>query len=297
MPRKPAPAFTHPGAFPHVNDMDENPHEPGANEALETRKPDAVELPEDDGPAKGQRLVMSRELRGWLAGLSALVVAAAAVSPLIDATDLTGTAARSALSDPVGTAEDAACTAEDQTGGFGGQSIGCAFVCPDAPGTISVSVDADDNDAQVSGTADCGDSAHCSGKNSCSGTETRTSSGPGTCSADSDEAIDSGLYVSCSADVKDPVDDTTGGIGSDICPVTDPVQVCVQPVCGMFPARQATSCSQVWQKMYETLTPYSVSVAFITGEAGAGLACKGFVCQPFEPTCFEVKSSTRCVAP
>lgn len=295
MPRKPAPAFTHRGAFPHVNDMDENPHEPGANEALEIRKPDAVELPEEEGAAKGQRLVMSRELRGWLAGLSALVVAAAAVSPLIDATDLTG-AATSALSDPVGTAQDAACTAEDQTGGVGGQSIACTFVCPNAPGTISVSVDADDSDAHVSGTADCGDSAHCSGKNSCSGTESRTSSGPGSCSADSDEAIDSGLYVSCSADVSD-VGDAGPDIGSDICPVTDPVKVCLQPVCAMFNARQANTCQEVWQKMYETLTPYSVSVAFITGEAGAGLACEGYVCQPFEPTCFEVKSRTRCVAP
>jgi hypothetical protein len=276
--------------------MDENQHEAGANEALEIRKPDIVELPEDEGPAKGQRLVMSRELRGWLAGLSALVVAAAAVSPLIDATDLTG-AATSALSDPVGTAKDAACTAEDQTGGFGGQSIACSFVCPDAPGTISVSVDADDSDAQVSGTADCGDSAHCSGKNSCSGTESRTSSGPGTCSADSDEAIDSGLYVSCSAEVSETVDDELDDVGSDICPVTDPFKVCLQPVCGMFASKQATTCSQVWQKMYETLTPYSVSVAFITGEAGAGLACEGYVCQPFEPICFEVKSSTRCVAP
>ena len=296
MPRKPAPAFTMPGDLPHVNDMDENEHEPGATEALEAHKPDAIDLPEDELPARGQRLVMSRELRGWLAGLSALVVAAVAVSPLIDATDLTG-AATSALSRPIEMAEDLACTAEDQSGGVGGQSIGCTFVCPDAPGTISVSVDADDSDAQVSGSADCGDSAHCSAKNSCSSTETRTSSGPGTCSADSDEAIDSGLYVSCSADVDETLDDHTGGVGSDICPVTDPTVVCIQPVCGMFPAVQASNCEKVWQAMYKALTPYSVSLAFITGEGGAGLACKGYVCQPFEPVCAKVGSRNTCFAP
>lgn len=42
--------------------------------------PEVPEMPDDDGPTKGPRkLLMSREVRGWIAGLAALVVAFAAI--------------------------------------------------------------------------------------------------------------------------------------------------------------------------------------------------------------------------
>lgn len=277
--------------LPHVNDMDES----------NARRPDAPDLPEtetdDEAPHTApKRLVMSRELRGWMAVFAAITVAAAAVAPTIDYADLTG-AALPAVSAPVGSASELACTAEDQTGGVGGQSIACTFTCPDAPGTISVFVDADDSDAHVSGTADCGDSAHCSGKNSCTGTESRTSSGPGTCSADSDETVDSGLYVSCSAEVSETIDDDLGDVRSDWCPVTDPTKVCVQPVCAMFLAVKADTCNKVWNLMVGALTPTSQHTAFFTGVDGAGLSCAGYVCQPFEPVCIKADSRQTCFAP
>src|SRR5688500_3510551 len=54
------------------------------------------------------------------------------------------------------------CPYEDQTGGLGGQAGSCSFEC--GPGTISLSVSADDGDAGVSGSGHCGDGAlHCTG--------------------------------------------------------------------------------------------------------------------------------------
>src|SRR5687767_6272648 len=62
------------------------------------------------------------------------------------------------------------CPYEDQTGGMGGQSGGCSFEC--SPGTISLSVSADDGDAGVSGSGSCGDgSLHCTGQGSCGDTQ------------------------------------------------------------------------------------------------------------------------------
>lgn len=96
------------------------------------------------------------------------------------------------------------CSAEDQTNGHSGQSVSCAFTCPSgsgsSAGTVTVSVEADDRDAGVSGTGSCpGGSAHCSGQQICEDTSDYNGGGAGSCSADSDELNDSGLYVSCGA--------------------------------------------------------------------------------------------------
>lgn len=254
------------------------------------RQPDLPELPDNDdetGPAKpslAKRLLMARELRGWVVAAAALMVATAAVAPDLPFDRLTGAVAVSKVQ---GIASDLTCDAEDQTGGVGGQSISCGFTCPENPGTVSVSVNADDNDAQVSGTADCsGDTAHCSGRQTCSATEARTGTGTGSCSADSDEAVDSGLYVQCSASA-DQLPTPGDDLGSEICPVTEPLQVCIQPVCYMLDSPLVATCQLVWEKMAEAVNPHSTTVAFLVDAAGnaVGLECQGTICVPIEPRC------------
>lgn len=253
-----------------------------------TNRPDLPDIDEDDGPKTG-KLVMSREVRGWMAGLAAVLVAVAAIAPSVDFGELTGALVdKNSLNVPLG--EGDSCTAEDQSGGMGGQSVRCSFNCPSDPGTVSVSVDADDNDAHVSGTADCGgDSAHCSGKNTCSDTETRRASGAGSCSADSDEAFDSGLYVECSAGI-DGATEGIPGPGSDICPTSDPVTICIQPVCHHFAGRTAKGgidlkdqCMTIWQTLAKVVNENSNVIGYWTDGIGlTGLNCKGYVCTPLE---------------
>lgn len=244
-----------------------------------------VQAEDDNESPTLKSYMLSREVRGWAVGMAALVVAVAAVAPTMDFGNLTGTAvnAKEAVQSIADDPTSLTCTAEDQTGGVGGQSIKCAFKCEDGPGTVSISVDADDNDAQVSGTAACGDgNAHCSGQDSCSGTDTRRSGGPGTCSADSDEAVDSGLYVECSSstdNVPKPGDD----LGSEWCPVTEPEQVCIQPACAQLASNLQTTCQKVWTAMVKAVGRYQITLAALsTEEGGAGLLCEGFVCTPFE---------------
>lgn len=248
--------------------------------------PDLPDLPDEDAAPTFKSYMLSREVRGWAVGMAAVVVALAAVAPSVDMPDLRGSIIdRNQVRDLDLKNIDAnvTCTAQDQTGGIGGQTVKCAFTCPDGPGTVSVSVDADDNDAQVSGTASCGDgNAHCSGKDSCGASDTRTSGGPGACSADSDEAVDSGLYVECSSstdNIPHPGDD----IGSEWCPVTEPEQVCIQPACAQLANNLQTTCQNVWSKMVDSVGRYQITMAAMSTEhGGAGLLCKGYVCTPFE---------------
>ncbi len=253
-------------------------------------EPDRSDIPaiqpdeEPDTPTI-KSYMLSREVRGWAVGMAAVVVALAAVAPTLDLPDLRGAALvpRDAVPNVKNVnVDDVTCTAQDQTGGVGGQTVKCAFVCPDGPGTVSVSVDADDNDAQVSGIASCGDgNAQCSGKDSCSGTDTRRSGGAGACSGDSDEAVDSGLYVECSSSA----DNLPGphGPGEEWCPVTEPQQVCIQPACYQLSSTLQAKCQSVWAKMAKTVTTDTIKLgALSTTTGGAGLLCKGFVCTPFE---------------
>lgn len=99
---------------------------------------------------------------------------------------------------------DENCHYEDQTGGMGGQSGNCGFQCR-AGGELTVTAQADDEDAHVTGNLNCGGGhARCTGdgadKNQCSTTVKGKREGIGTCKGDSDETIDSGFYVSCSWD-------------------------------------------------------------------------------------------------
>lgn len=261
------------------------------NETQPQAEAPAVDLPgeDDDSPQPG-RYMLSREVRGWAVGMAALVVAFAAVAPSIDLGNLTGTVvnARDApnmvkaiANDP----ESLTCTAQDQTGGVGGQTVKCTFTCEDAPGTVSVSVDADDSSAKVSGDASCGDGqAHCSGQNTCDSSDTRQSGGPGTCSGDSDEAIDDGLYVECSSSTTDSVGPNVGPTGpGEWCPVTEPDQVCIQPACYQLAANIQAMCQTVWGKLVTTLTPRTIKLGtLVSSDGGAGLLCKGYVCTPFE---------------
>lgn len=258
-------------------------------------RPDQPDLPtlEEDEPdqPRGQRYLLSREVRGWAAGLAAVLVAVAAIAPSIDFGDVTGAlVGKDALHVPdVG---NDSCTASDQTGGVGGQSVHCTFTCPAQPGSLNVNVDADDNDAQVSGTAECGgDTVHCSGKNSCSSNGARRASGAGACSADSDEAIDSGLFVECSASVTDGPGGIIEDTGSEICPVSEPVAVCLQPVCHRFAGRGGSAvnlkeqCQTVWEGLAQLINDNSIVVGYWTdGVQLAGLSCRGVVCTPLELT-------------
>lgn len=230
-----------------------------------------------------RRILLSRETRGWIAGLSALAVAAAALAPLLlsgagpGALNLRGVPSTDSV-------EDATCQDEDQSAGTGGQKVGCTFTCPNAAGSISISVSADDSDAQVSGTAECGtDSAHCNGLASCSATEGTAAGGTGTCKADSDEAFDSGLYVECTSEVTEAIDThDPGEIGA--CPVQRPVPVCTNPVCLQFgTSLRAASCELAWEEIAPDVGLGRVVVGFVTGPDSAGLACTEFVCVPFVP--------------
>lgn len=126
---------------------------------------------------------------------------------------------------PIPTVQAGDCPYEDQSGGFGGQSGSCSFDCPGGAGTLTASIDADDAQAQVSVTGSCGvHDAHCSGMNSCSSSAAYSGSHDGSCSGDSDEVWDSGIYINCYANAED-----SGPDGGEYCPVTKPVLVCVQP--------------------------------------------------------------------
>lgn len=248
----------------------------------ETRRPETPDLPEaetDDEPRPvPKRLVMSRELRGWMAVFAAITVAAAAVAPTVDYEDLTGMAKLTAIGDP-------SCHDEDQSNGFNGQSVGCSFSCPAEAGTVTVTVDADDSDADVSGTASCGGgTAHCSGGDACTATEPRTSGGDGSCSGSSDEFYDSGLYVECSAAVTQihpPIGPTPG---SEWCPVDG---VCLHPACDQFMETSLQSkCDAAWEKLRGALSRDTNSAGYQADETGAaGLSCRGFVCVPIIPVC------------
>lgn len=102
------------------------------------------------------------------------------------------------------------CDDSDQTGGLGGQSVSCSDWECKAHSDVNLYVDADDPDAVVSGEGDCGNGhLQCSGSgattDNCSDGDFTTTAGSGSCSGDSDEAYDSGLYVECSASyVGDP---------------------------------------------------------------------------------------------
>lgn len=261
----------------------------------QARRPETPDLPEidDDAPQPApKRLVMSRELRGWMAVFAAVTVAAAAVAPSLDYSDFTGFAAPT-VSTP-GVAAGEGCTDEDQSSGFNGQSVSCDFSCPEGPGTVTVKVDADDSDAGVSGTADCGgDSAHCSGQNMCTATEARQSGGQGSCSGSSDEFYDSGLYVECSADVtriKTPGPQP----GSDWCPVEG--APCIQSACHQFGSSGLVDkCQAAWQKLQGAVGRDTNSAAFQADATGAaGLSCRGFVCIPVVPVCSIDESVLRC---
>ncbi len=71
------------GNRPNVNPMEDEAKD-------EPRTPDLPEAEEPSNEPAPRRLVMSREVRGWIAGLSALAVALAAVAPGISFSDATG---------------------------------------------------------------------------------------------------------------------------------------------------------------------------------------------------------------
>lgn len=273
-----------------------DPHE-------DNRKPDLPDSPDLDEDAVGpptpslaRRLLMAREARGWVVAAAALVVAAAAIAPAVDVDQLTGLVVPKGNALAVG---GDGCSDEDQSGGTGGQSVGCSFSCPDGAGTVSISVEADDGDAGVSGTASCGGGeAHCSGTQTCSATDGRSSGGGGSCSADSDEAWDSGLYVSCSSTAGTAVPDIdTDPDPGTVCPVSKPVPVCVNPVCNQFESNLAAKCQVVWSRIVPLITPTTTSTGFfIDPSGGVGLACTGFVCHPVEPTCVTRDGVRTCVA-
>lgn len=90
------------------------------------------------------------------------------------------------------------CPDDDQSGGISGQSGSCTFTCKGF-GLVYIEITADDTDAEVSGTGECG-TAHVScgpQEGSCSDSEKTTAAGAGTCSGSSSELIDSGLKVNC----------------------------------------------------------------------------------------------------
>ncbi len=134
-------------------------------------------------------------------------------------------------------ADAASCPYEDQTKGWGGQAGSCAFECPGPAGTFNLQVQADDKDATVSGTASCGPhDIHCDGQKSCTTTGGYSGTQAGTCSGDSDEFADSGLYINCSANGEDG---SVGGGGDppEQCILTKPIKVCHDP--GSTPPRLA----------------------------------------------------------
>lgn len=99
---------------------------------------------------------------------------------------------------------DLSCTDEDQSGGLGGQKVKCEYRC-EKDMSVRIYAEADDDDAEVSASSECGTATlHCSGEGAtpykCSDKERTTESqAEADCKADSDEAIDSGLYVECEA--------------------------------------------------------------------------------------------------
>ena len=265
----------------------------------EARRPETPDLPEaeneeDEPRATPKRLVMSRELRGWMAVFAAITVAAAAVAPTVDYSDLTGFAAPSVSTPTVkGTGEG--CTDEDQSGGYGGQSVSCDFSCPSDAGAVTIRVDADDSDADVSGTASCGsDNAHCSGGDSCTATEPRTSGGEGSCSGSSDEFHDSGLYVECSATVTKIEPPIGPHPGSEWCPVGG--LPCINSVCYQLASNLAAKCQTAWQKLQGVIGRDTYSAAFQADETGAaGLSCRGLVCVPVVPVCRVDEAVLQCI--
>jgi hypothetical protein len=264
-------------------------------------KREHIDLPETDepeieatpaAPSFARRLLMARELRGWMAVAAALVVATAAIAPTIDYHDLTGFVAPKVGATALG---GEGCSDEDQSGGFGGQHVGCDFSCSDGAGAVSISVRADDSDAGVSGTASCGGGqAHCSGSQTCTSSDPKTGGGSGDCSADSDEAVDSGLYVECSAAASNLPYHPGPNPGSQWCPVEG--APCINTVCyQLATASLVDKCQVVWQRMQGVVGTETTSTAYAVGpDGGAGLACKGLVCVPFEPVCARLQGRTYC---
>jgi hypothetical protein len=219
------------------------------------------------------------------------------------------------------------CPYEDQTGGMGGQSGSCDFEC--GPGGISLSVSADDSGATVSGSGSCGGgSMHCRDQASCNSSDTAWTEGSGTCSGDSDEFYDSGLYVSCSGEAaggyKDP-----GDVGEEpICPVgVEPSppypRVCVFPDAdlaaspgGQLPLNACLIRVSVNMTLCEAPIPPrevvnrsvaasdrilrtfqgrpGVSAHIFIGEGMvSAIICWGFDCKQVLPTCIPAETETR----
>ncbi len=184
------------------------------------------------------------------------------------------------------------CHDEGQTNGVGGQQVSCTFEC-EGRGQISVSVQADDPGATVSGTAECGGGrAHCTGTQSCVDEDSFSGNGTGGCSADSDELIDSGLYVEC----------TSFGTGDNV-PEPDPIFVPRIDVCigGECPDRVASCIDQLLEGVnLLQSTSFACSgngVAFIMGPSPTGVACvDGLRPMAVVPHCYELTDGRwRCV--
>lgn len=222
-----------------------------------------------------------------------------------------------------GAAGSTPCPYEDQTGGVGGQSGSCTFSC--GPGTISLSVSADDSDAGVSGSGSCGDGdLHCNGDGSCGDSTAVSTGGDGSCSGDSDEAIDSGLYVSCSGEAKDvgdvqipPVCKNVGLSGPRICgydlDVRDHAGVLPLRACLLADLRaDAGICTTdrspadlfndtrvienaILHKFWARNATASAHL-FVQDGLAAGLVCWGLDCKQVFPVCSPILATniTRC---
>lgn len=211
----------------------------------------------------------------------------------------------------------APCPYEDQTAGMGGQSGTCTFSC--AVGPFSLRVSADDSDAGVSGTGSCGGGgAHCTGTGSCDGVGRATEATTGTCSGDSDEMWDSGLYVSCSAEAGSagislpPVcPGEVNGRAPRICLIEEPEEDEGYELAADVPSLQTckivdvSSNTNVCRSDREPSDLFNLTVGmgtfvdqkfsaknhtvsahlFVHEGVASGLVCWGFDCKQVRPTC------------
>lgn len=146
------------------------------------------------------------------------------------------------------------CPTVEGEGGWGGTTNTCAFHCQRTD-KIGVKVESSDEDAKVSGSAECGGiRAKCAAlAHTCSAEAVPTKhAGVGECMGSSDEWWDSSLYVGCTS--------TSSGCIESLDP-TQP-RFCVGP------------------------SSNSAHVGFFVVDGlAAGWSCVGDACVPIVPTC------------
>ncbi len=163
---------------------------------------DEVTIAAPDAAPRVKRLVWSRELRGWMAGMSVVVIAMAAIAPAIDLPNLEGAATIPSSVEPG--SNGPACQKAEDDGGMGGSTVSCRYDCY-RDDVISIAVHASDKDAGTLGNTVCGAAeASCNSPTvECVGNslpeKAQTKQMGATCKGESDEFWDSPVSVGCVA--------------------------------------------------------------------------------------------------